>query len=96
MQNGREAALLLLESGMCVRDGNKSNLLIFVSIREIKNEVAISKKKNSFSRIEKKEECDDAAGKEGYVQASSYPAYFEKFKRWILIALLYHTDSTWS
>lgn len=44
MQNGREAALLLLESGMCVWDGNKSNLLIFVSMREIKNEVAIPKK----------------------------------------------------
>lgn len=42
MQNGREAALFFFESGMCVRDGNKSNL-IFVSMGRIKNEVAIPK-----------------------------------------------------
>lgn len=43
MQNGRETALFLLESGMCVRDGNKSNLLVFVSMGEIKYEVVIPK-----------------------------------------------------
>lgn len=46
---------------------------------------------NSFSGTEKKGECEDAAGKEGHVQvrssASSYTVYFEKCKRWILIAL---------
>lgn len=42
MQNGSKAALFLLESGMCVRDGKKSNI-IFVSMGEIKNEVAIPK-----------------------------------------------------
>lgn len=43
MQNGRETALFLLESGMCVRDGNKNKLLIFVSMGEIKDEMAIPK-----------------------------------------------------
>lgn len=45
MQNGREAALFLLErgGGVCVRDGHKSNLLIFVRTAEIGNEVAVTK-----------------------------------------------------
>lgn len=38
MQSGREAALLLERGcGVCVRDGHKSNLLIFVRMAEIGN-----------------------------------------------------------
>lgn len=42
MENGREAAVFLLERGygLCIRHGDKSNLLTFVCMDEIGNEVA--------------------------------------------------------
>jgi len=45
VQNGRKAALFFLEmgDGVCVRDGHKSNLLIFVCTEEIGNEMAFPK-----------------------------------------------------
>lgn len=45
MQDGREAALFLLErgGGVCVRDGHQSNLLVFLCMAELGNEVAIPK-----------------------------------------------------
>lgn len=77
MENGREAALLLGRSGVeCIRHGDKSNLLAFVCMAEIGNEVA-----KIISSLEQKRK-DDAAGKGAYVPvrrgATNFNVYFEK------------------